>query len=289
MKAVFDFTPTLFENVRTPERWNAIWRHFDFYGASVLDIGCHTGEMIHRAWHAGAKNIVGVDRSAESIKIAEEYNPQYPPYGPPWIRFWHYEVVPTAAYAPTGYDVGLMLSVIGYMIKERGLKAVTDMLESLSMQIPVMFIEPHFEGDGPGNFYAQQDVQEWFESIWNDVRVIATLDIPGRDATRSIWRCSQADRLIGREPMGADVYRIDDNRVIKYTNKQRPQWQLENEFRLLRRLKAPYFPKALEIDDNKYDPIFRKFLFLQLLKELNVEIQESPIEWQKKIIIVKQE
>jgi len=177
-------------NTRAPAQWEIISQYVDFDGKTVLDLGCGYGDLLWRAWAAGAKSIVGVDSNFEIQKRLGEiaFNAGIsmripdPPFVPEWSTIRNYILQRNS-----GADIIFCFSVLPY------LKNAHDILKWIFSHSSVALIECQYQGDGPGPFYLRDDcdMRRWLDKVgFKTVEPIGKTLVEGRGAYRTIWMCS---------------------------------------------------------------------------------------------------
>lgn len=175
-------------NWRAPEIWEAIKRHVDFKGKSVVDEGCGGGDMLLYAHHAGACEVVGIDSDLDVLTQTRERI-----QGVPGITTWYLELATMekleAGLEETSigrcvYDIALCLSVLPYVSDMEGA------LRVLQCTAEASIIECQYEGDGPGVVKDDAEMLSILRGYWGEVRQIGQTHVEERDKWRTIWLCS---------------------------------------------------------------------------------------------------
>jgi SAM-dependent methyltransferase len=163
-------------NVRSPEQWEIISRHIDFKGKTVLDLGCGKGDILFRAFKAGAQ-VLGIDSDGANVKHNLEIHPE--------IKV----VVDDIEFMilDRQVDIAICFSVLPY------LKRPASTLEWINIHSEVALIECQYAGDGPGFAFLKGngDMREWLLDVgqFKKVKVIGKTLVEGRNKKRYIWMC----------------------------------------------------------------------------------------------------
>lgn len=177
-------------NTRAPEQWRIISEHVDFDGKTVLDLGCGHGDLLWRAWEAGAHSCRGVDFSQDTIEtLVKIKNGLYKtektmPYillAEKSISEWM-RIIGMAT-----WDIIVCFSVLPYLADP------TATLHWIHEHSTQALIECQLAGDGPGPDWLKcpQDMRRWLDSIgWKSVERIGETVVKERDTKRGIWLCS---------------------------------------------------------------------------------------------------
>lgn len=178
--------------MRTVDRWIAVRGALGgdedgawdcLAGRDVLDLGCHTGEMVAMAAAEGAR-AVGVDRDADVVGQARDL---WGGFGADTIgcQFLCADIV---GYEPEAADIVFLFSTWAYMVQEHGREAAEETLALLIARSQVLFFETQLRGDGPGPDFLQTDagVAGWL-GRWGEPEKLTTLSVAGRDAHRTVW------------------------------------------------------------------------------------------------------
>lgn len=236
------------------ERWTSICEHYDFTDKSVLDLGGNYGYMAFRALAAGASRAVVIDR--ESTEIAA---------GPLFAEAYGYDNIQfISASAPAAlnalkeqFDCAFALSMLGYIRYQGGDGALSETVAWLAKNVAeVVFVEPQKAGDsvGPPQWRDDEAVRQYFRGHgFQDCRIVGKGFPAGLGITRSIMRISTianplefADNRWEGITFNAKVHGGDGKRIVKWDKDGRPR----KEFKLLRCLHGPGFPRAIEVEDN---------------------------------------
>lgn len=106
-------------NTRAEEMWRIISQEVDFRKKRVIDLGCGHGEMLWRAYVAGAEIVVGVDKNIEKDNLA-----QYPSSPmmmaelvdtPVWKCKADINMLLNTPSSDCNYDIGFSFSVLPYL------------------------------------------------------------------------------------------------------------------------------------------------------------------------------
>ena len=248
-KFMADYQPPFRENIRTPARWHAINRHYDFRKAYVWDVGCYTGEMSFRAYHAGASKVLGIDRDHTALKVMKETAVHLDMW--PRVKTQLTDIAKTHNPVTSYVHAVFMLSCASYMLQDYGAMALQDYIRHhIAYQHAILFFEPHYDGDGPGGWADHYEVFTFLrECGFTDTRRIVSLPVMGRDAVREIYRCSMDDEIFLDKAIGAEARFLGNGRVLLKLTEARTQAHLENAFDKLRTIESRYVPEAIEIGD----------------------------------------
>jgi SAM-dependent methyltransferase len=163
-------------NVRSPEQWSIISRHIDFQGKTVLDLGCGKGDILFRAFEAGAKAI-GIDLVAENVKYIQETYPDIE------VAVDNIE----SMIEIFGIDIIICFSVLPYL-RNPGV-----ILQWINGHSDIAFIECQYAGDGPGfsGIHDSNDMREWLltSGQFKKAEPIGYTLVEGRNKKRYIWMC----------------------------------------------------------------------------------------------------
>ncbi len=161
-------------NVRSPQQWEIISRHVDFQGKKVLDLGCGGGDILCRAFEAGAI-VAGVDQDKTNFK--KDVHPE--------IMRLEDDIETLGIYPHV--DIIICFSVLPY------LKRPDQMLNLLNFRSDFALIECQYAGDGPGFPFllGNDEMQSWLLEVgqFEKVRTIGHTLVEGRDKKRFIWMC----------------------------------------------------------------------------------------------------
>lgn len=152
---------------RHARRWLAIRERLALHGCrSLLDLGCARGDMVLMA-QADGYEAAGVDRAPQAF-IAPK--------------------VAVADMMPLRFrsDAMLLLSVLPYLLAQRGQAAVEAWLGALECR--ALYVECQMAGDGPGPqaFRTVADVAE-FLGQFGAVTPLLTISLPDRGAQRTTF------------------------------------------------------------------------------------------------------
>jgi SAM-dependent methyltransferase len=163
-------------NTRSPEQWEIISRHVDFKGKTVLDLGCGKGDILFRAFEAGAQ-VTGIDNNPEQIRYIKDAMPEVN------------VAVDDIAFMimQSKVDIIICFSVLPY------LKLPSNMLLWINFHSDVALIECQYAGDGPGLSFLKgnNDMRAWLLEAgqFEKVQVIGHTFVEGRNKNRFIWMC----------------------------------------------------------------------------------------------------
>lgn len=162
-------------NSRNPEMWAAIKSTVDFKDKSVVDLGCGYGDMLLRAYNAGASQVVGIDKD---ISVARE---RCAGRDIELIEGCLYEWLESASDI---YDIMICFSVLPYV------KSMPRVLHRMWLRSRQALIECQYEGDGPGIVKDDKEMYRHLYRFWPEVYRIGESKVKIRDTTRSIWLCN---------------------------------------------------------------------------------------------------
>lgn len=182
-------------NTRADDMWREIYKYVDFHDKSVMDVGCGYGDMLARAYEAGAKIVFGMDNDKRVIyeaglRLGEAGYSDAPIYllranANSWNVSW-----------PGFHNIIFCFSVLPY------LEEPTEMLRHFKRDSNVALIECQYAGDGPGfpDIKGDDDMYEvlmggsfvkglkkW-EGFYSADKIGET-KVEIRDTYRSIWLC----------------------------------------------------------------------------------------------------
>lgn len=168
-------------NTRAEDMWRIISQKVDFRKKSVIDLGCGHGEMLWRAYVAGAKEVYGVDKD-----ISKSYGRG----GINADNIWYTEtdinvLINDSVFQPK-YDIAFCFSVIPYL--DKPLDALHWMADNFELCLLEIQYDPEPYNIGP------KDDAEMFSLLRNNgfdiVMNIGRTRVEIRDTYRTIWACS---------------------------------------------------------------------------------------------------
>lgn len=165
-------------NIRSPEQWDIISEHIDFKGKSVIDLGCGKGDILIRAFDAGAK-VLGVDNDGDNIEHIRSVHPDVPVLNDDlnYVEVWY----------KGEEDIVICFSVLPY------LAWAENTLRWINHHSDIALIECQYDGDGPGFHFLTDNLHmhEWLlkSGGFEKADVIGFTLVEGRDRKRFIWRC----------------------------------------------------------------------------------------------------
>lgn len=174
-------------NTRSPAQWEIISKHVDFEGKTVLDLGCGHGDLLWRAWRAGAKSLEGVEKKLETDR--EIYKRLMGDLNAACDNLYlmlEIENIIRATRQRGHYDVVICFSVLPYLQDPfTCLCWICDHSEQA-------LIECQYSGDGPGFDWLKDDddMRDWLEQAgFETVEPIGKTLVKDRDKYRTIWLC----------------------------------------------------------------------------------------------------
>lgn len=178
-------------NTRAPEQWRIISEHVDFDDKTVLDLGCGYGDLLWRAWGAGAFQFWGIDYSSSIVKRGNDFARKENDFTlvdfiERDIEKWILDVA--EKFGDITFDIIICFSVLPYLADP---VAALHWIREHSTQA---LIECQLAGDGPGFDWlkSSQDMRRWLDSIgWKSVERIGWTVIKDRGTSRGIWLCQQ--------------------------------------------------------------------------------------------------
>lgn len=163
-------------NTRSPEQWKIISRHVNFKGKSVLDFGCGKGDILIRAFEAGAI-VIGLDEDKANVEYIRGIQPQ--------ISVIRANLDSLRSAYPV--NIAICFSVLPYLEKP---KEFTRWINRIS---DIALIECQYVGDGPGFHFLKgnDEMEAWLleEGQFQKVKVIGHTLVEGRNKKRFIWMC----------------------------------------------------------------------------------------------------
>lgn len=172
-------------NQRADKMWNIISVSYDFEGKSVIDLGCGHGDMMLRAYQAGASKVIGVENNEETYWLTREKVKAYDDIS---MVLWDIENISGDYRKDKVYhsDVIFCFSVLPY------LNSPSKILSWIKGHCEVAFLEVQYAGDGPGfkHITDDLDMHDWLRDIgWKNIEAIGRTHTRIRPAWRTIWRC----------------------------------------------------------------------------------------------------
>lgn len=167
---------TKIHNVRSPKQWEIISANVDFAGADVLDLGCGKGDILIRAFDAGAK-VVGIDNEQRNIDYMYSVRPE--------VR-GIFGDIERLLVNRSGSDIIICFSVLPYLLNP------DYCLSWISRNSNIALIECQYDGDGPGlaHLSGNSDMERWLtRSGFERVEPIGHTLVEGRNKKRFIWMC----------------------------------------------------------------------------------------------------
>ena len=101
-------------NTRAPAMWEFIEENVDFDGKSVLDAGCGYGDMLWRAYKAGARIVFGFDSDKHIVWSVGERLDSYGYKGKP-IHVHNVDISNWNERWPGWHDIVICFSVLPYL------------------------------------------------------------------------------------------------------------------------------------------------------------------------------
>ena len=167
-------------NVRSPEQWEIISKQVDFKGKTVLDLGCGKGDILCRAFGAGAE-VVGIDNDQDNIGYIHSVHPE--------VKAIFGDLERLAIDHPSAChntDIIICFSVLPYLV-EPGY-----WLNWMNCNSNIVLIECQYDGDGPGFYHLRNnsDMRRWLKLAgFKKVQPIGHTLVEGRNKKRYIWMC----------------------------------------------------------------------------------------------------
>jgi len=167
-------------NTRSPEQWEIITRHIDFEGKTVLDLGCGRGDILIRAFEAGAQ-VIGIDKDKENVEYIRSACPKI-------------EVIedtihdlPVLSELDIQQDIIICFSVLPYLY------GPGYTLQWINDHSEVALIECQYADDGPGFHFlwGNDEMEFWLLEVgqFKKVKPIGHTLVEGRNKKRFIWMC----------------------------------------------------------------------------------------------------
>lgn len=191
-------------NVRSPQQWEKISRHVNFKGKSVLDLGCGKGDILIRAFEAGAR-VIGIDKGKQNIEYIRSVQSEIkvkdgdldllnmrdfdkaPVIGP------RYSVPEFINFLDMlePVDVIICFSVLPYLNNPEGF------VEWIKQHSKISFIECQYSGDGPGFRFlnSNDDMSDWL-MLWGKFQKVEPIGhtlVEDRNKNRFIWMCDSGE------------------------------------------------------------------------------------------------
>jgi SAM-dependent methyltransferase len=169
-------------NSRSPDQWRLIETVADHWeNQKVVDLGCGAADILGMA-HAKGAHIYGVDHSLELVppELARAERAVFmEKYIEDFIAWWDVDN------GSSQFDYGICFSVLPYLDDTEAV------LEWMTRNVRVAFIECQYRGDGPGYPHIRNDadMRGWLMSFWRTPLPIGETEVKDRGVTRTIWRC----------------------------------------------------------------------------------------------------
>lgn len=170
-------------NKRSPLMWDIISKHIDFDNKTLLDVGCGECDLLAFASAAGAL--------ATGIEIKSSVNQRLYELGLDEVQVIIGDVedaLPAFVEHDLYFDVIFCTSVLPYLYDpDLALWAMSELAD-------VTIIECQYLDDGPPGhslgILNDDDMADWLDNYWMDVKKIGETVVDIRPAKRSIWMCS---------------------------------------------------------------------------------------------------
>lgn len=171
-------------NTRAEEMWRIISQKVDFRKKSVIDLGCGHGEMLWRAYVAGAKMVYGIE--CESSKIECYMENEWISNPDVFVTLEDINELVRIGQNIYGYDIAMCFSVLPY------LNNIQETLRWMSIQFELCLLEIQYAPEpyniGPGN--DEQMFSLLRDAGFDIVMNLGSTYVKIRDVHRTIWACS---------------------------------------------------------------------------------------------------
>ncbi len=184
-----------YDTPRVARRWGAVIGSLaattdlslPLKGKTFLDLGCFQGDFCALAASEGMY-AVGVDQGGfrtgeDSIEIARQLWDGFP-FGE--LAFAHRNIM-DASYSA---DMVMMFSTWSYVVQDFGRNRAEELLYEIIEDAGTFFFENQLAGDGPGPAFLREDKDiraMMFRLGATTVKVIGTVPVTGRPASRTVW------------------------------------------------------------------------------------------------------
>ena len=181
---------------RIIRRWLAIRESLgaaSLEGKSLMDFGCHEGFMSALAAAEGV-SAIGWEQDKKALVSARNRWRDFP-HAPGQfpLLFVDLDIEEFGSRSfPTGYEIGLCLSVYPYLIQQLGEEHARLTLAKMVAHFDVLFFEAQSAGDGPGPaFWPDQNAVGEYLTVFGKVEEVCRLEIDGREAERVTWKVTK--------------------------------------------------------------------------------------------------
>jgi len=190
-------------NQRAGHMWDIISQHVDFKGKSVIDLGCGHGDLLVRAYAAGATHLFGYDKDLDALNdTRQKLESIQAVLNTGKVYLEQCDMVSVECqkdWKSIHCDIAICCSVLPYLqyypIYPDTLSFPSGILKLMFDNAPLSIIECQYAGDGPGFNSIPDDIimGVWLENAagWSTVTPIGKTFVEGRDKWRTIWKCER--------------------------------------------------------------------------------------------------
>lgn len=165
------------KNTRAEIMWRNISRHVDFRNKRVIDLGCGTGDFIWRAYVAGARFVVGVERTNnDRLRLLKNEG---------FCSIVESDINKHNINFTKPFDIAMCFSVLPY------LDDIPATIRWMAENFDLSLIEAQYDPE-PFNVGVVSDrgmAQLLLNNGFKDVEPIGKSYVDYRDQWRTIWRC----------------------------------------------------------------------------------------------------
>jgi len=153
----------------TIERFRAAQEYIDFFGRSILDLGCNICSFGMQAAIAGASSVVGMDENEEALSKGYEIAQAFSP--PLNVRFTCADIEGDWDFCP---DIVVASMILHWMKNPKGL--VRKCFESAKETLIIIYRYPT---DYPGEIGWRPEVDELNKAVGTNASIVRVLEDDG--------------------------------------------------------------------------------------------------------------